>query len=458
MVGEVVSARADVQITAAGHERKLQALVTAYIVTGLFFLLLPGTFLGVWNLISISNRETLDQLSPAWLQAHGHAQIFGWIGTFILGIGFYSLSKMGKRARFAPAWGWVSLGFWMVGLLLRWSSTITGWHWQILIPLASTLELSAFLIFFRTVSRHRPQRSPGELQQKPEAWMRMVIASTIGFLLTLVANAAVSFFFAVQGVGPALPHGIDQELLILATWGFLIPAVWGFNSRWLPVFLGLKAPRTAGLFAALGLAWAIVIAALAGYLAISVALMPIAAVVSIEALHVWDGSLRPPKTEGIHRAFPLFVRGAYGWLAVASVLSICAYTWDLRGGIWGASRHALTVGFLSTMVFAIGQRILPAFCGMKVLFSKRLMFASLLLLNAGCAIRVAAEIPAYEGIIHHAWYCLPVSGIIELSAVTLFAANLLLTFLKPAAHLSRRARVEQQTGACAPGAGVRWSN
>jgi uncharacterized protein involved in response to NO len=77
--------------------------VTAYIVTGLFFLLLPGTFLGVWNLISISNRQALDRLSPAWLQAHGHAQIFGWIGTFILGIGFYSLSKMGKRARFAPA-------------------------------------------------------------------------------------------------------------------------------------------------------------------------------------------------------------------------------------------------------------------------------------------------------------------------------------------------------------------
>jgi uncharacterized protein involved in response to NO len=145
---EDISVRADVHISAASQERKLQALVTAYIVTGLFFLLLPGTFLGVWNLISISNREALDQLSPAWLQAHGHAQIFGWIGTFILGIGFYSLSKMGKRARFAPAWGWVSLAFWIVGLILRWSSTITGWHWQILVPLASTLELSAFLIFF----------------------------------------------------------------------------------------------------------------------------------------------------------------------------------------------------------------------------------------------------------------------------------------------------------------------
>ena len=29
------------------------------------------------------------------INAHGHAQIFGWIGTFVIGIGYYSLSKMG---------------------------------------------------------------------------------------------------------------------------------------------------------------------------------------------------------------------------------------------------------------------------------------------------------------------------------------------------------------------------
>src|SRR6185312_1816693 len=80
----------------AERELRLQRVLIAYVVAGLFFMLLPGTVLGVWNLISISSRHALDALSPAWLQAHGHAQIFGWIGTFILGIGFYSLSKMGQ--------------------------------------------------------------------------------------------------------------------------------------------------------------------------------------------------------------------------------------------------------------------------------------------------------------------------------------------------------------------------
>ena len=66
----------------------------AYAITGLVFMLLPGTFLGVWNLISISGHRSASAISPAWIQAHGHAQIFGWIGTFILGIGFYSIPKM----------------------------------------------------------------------------------------------------------------------------------------------------------------------------------------------------------------------------------------------------------------------------------------------------------------------------------------------------------------------------
>ena len=79
----------------SSREAQLQRLVSVYVVTGLLFMLLPGTFLGVWNLISISNRHALAALSAAWLQAHGHAQIFGWIGTFVIGIGYYSLSKMG---------------------------------------------------------------------------------------------------------------------------------------------------------------------------------------------------------------------------------------------------------------------------------------------------------------------------------------------------------------------------
>jgi hypothetical protein len=102
---------------------------------------------------------------------------------------------------------------------------------------------------------------------------------------------------------------------------------------------------------------------------------------------------------------------------------------DQHGGIWGASRHALTVGFAATMVFAIGPRILPHFACVQGIFSKRLMFLSLLLLQLGCTLRVSSEPLAYEGIFAFAWKTLPISGMLELGGVLLFATNLALTLL-----------------------------
>ncbi len=66
---------------AIAREQSLSRLLMTYIVTGFVFMLLPGTFLGVWNLIKISSREEAESISPAWIQAHGHAQLFGWVGT-----------------------------------------------------------------------------------------------------------------------------------------------------------------------------------------------------------------------------------------------------------------------------------------------------------------------------------------------------------------------------------------
>lgn len=63
------------------------------------------------------------------------------------------------------------------------------------------------------------------------------------------------------------------------------------------------------------------------------------------------------------------------------------------------------------------------------------MFASLALLNVGCLLRVTSEIPAYEGYLRQAWSVLPVSAVVEMTAVTLFAANLVVTLLRPPAHL-----------------------
>jgi len=412
---------------AIAREQSLSRLLMTYIVTGVIFMLLPGTFLGVWNLIKISNREAAESISPAWIQAHGHAQLFGWVGTFILGIGFYSIPKLRKLKPFALWEAWMCWGLWTTGVLIRWLSNIYPWHWRVLLPLSAVLELVAFMIFFRAVASHRPA---GGTPRPWEPWIFVVIAATMGLLTSLLLNLGACIQLALNASSPAFPHGFDQRYLIVSTWGFLIPMVWGFSSRWLTVFMGLRSLRNSFLLVALGLNTAGVVAGFIEHFVIAAAFLLAGSATAIAAIRFFEPSAKAAKTINVHPSFPVFIRMAYGWLLIAAALSLWASLMNEAPGVWGASRHALTVGFIAAMVFCVGQRVLPSFCGMRVLWSPRLMLLMLILLMAGCTLRVSAEILAYQDYAKWAWDVLPISALIELTAVTLFAINLIATFAR----------------------------
>lgn len=413
----------------AARETTLSRLLMLYIGTGLTFMLLPGTFLGVWNLLAISSHRAANTVSAGWIQAHGHAQIFGWIGTFILGIGFYSIPKLRRMNLFALSKVGTAWVLWTFGVALHWICTVYEWHWRGLLPLSAALELTAFGIFFRTVSGHRPEDSG---KNRLEPWVFVVIAGTIGLMLTLILNFCVSIYLALRAASPEIPVGFDQKYLVLQTWGFLVPFVWGFSAKWLPVFLGLRPMRGKLLLWAVAVNAVGVATMFAGYPLAAVLILFFAAALAVVALQIFLAGERPAKVKGVHSSFPAFVRLAYGWTFVAALLAVWGASTSNAAGIWGASRHALTVGFLATMVFAIGQRVLPAFSGMKMLFSTKLMFWGLALLTLGCTLRVSSEVLAYQGLVQSAWSWLPVSAIIEMTAVTMFAVNLFATFASKA--------------------------
>ena len=421
---------------ARAREIALSRLVMGFISAGLVFMLLPGTFLGVWNLIQISGRASVAAISPAWIQAHGHAQVFGWIGSFILGIGFYSVPKLRGTAKKEVALAWACWALWILGVALRWFSTAYSWGWRALLPVSALLELGAFAIFFRVVSQHRPDAASGKRGLDP--WVWVVISGATGLFLMLAINFGASVYLAFRGASPALPHGFDQKYLALIGWGFLVPFVWGFSAKWLPVFLGLQPTRAKMLLAAVALNYVGIILIFAGQGARAMGLFVVSTLLAITALRVFEPSRQEAKTRGVHASFPFFVRLSYAWLLVASVLGVAAARWDISGGIWGASRHALTVGFVAVMVFCVGQRILPAFAGMRLLWSTKLMFAGLLLIVTGCTLRVSCEVLAYQGYANWAWSVLPVSAILELSGVTAFAMNLFGTFSLEPSHIQKQ--------------------
>ncbi|HEV2299471.1 MAG TPA: hypothetical protein VGR72_13265 [Candidatus Acidoferrales bacterium] len=287
------------------REISLSRLLMAYVSTGLFFMLLPGTFLGVWNLLQISGNESAGLISPAWLQAHGHAQVFGWIGSFILGIGFYSIPKLRGTARLAFASAWTCWAMWTLGVAMRWAANVYYWRWRTLLPLSAALELAAFAIFLITVSQHRPD-SGGKSRMEP--WIWVVASASVGLLLTLIVNLAVCLWLALRGASPALPHLLDQRYLVLMTWGFLVPFVWGFSAKWMPVFVGLKPNRPRLLLSAAAMNFAGVALALAGKIEIATGIFVISTALAIAALRMFEPSQQEPKIRGVHKSMPIFVR------------------------------------------------------------------------------------------------------------------------------------------------------
>ena len=193
------------------REHALARMVMTYIGTGLAFMLLPGTFLGVWNLLSISNKHAANSVSAAWIQAHGQAQVFGWIGTFILGIGFYSIPKMRRSQPFAMWAAWACWAVWSTGVLLRWVATVYEWHWRIMLPVSAGLQLLAFIVFFNAVASHRPASSGG-VRSKFDRWIFVVIAGTLGLLVTLIANLAGSIKVALQANSPTFGENFRPAL------------------------------------------------------------------------------------------------------------------------------------------------------------------------------------------------------------------------------------------------------
>jgi hypothetical protein len=313
---------------------------------------------------------------------------------------------------------------------MRWSANIYGWYWRTILPVSAGFELVAVILFLFAASHHKLPVSTqaNKAKSSMQLWMVSVLIGTAGLAFAVIFNFVECLRLAMQGGLRSFPHALDQKYLVLLGWGFVVPVVWGFSARWLPAFLAISRPSARWFRTALSLDLIGVLCGVAGLTKPAMLLLAVSTFTIGLALHLAQRPHGRAKTQGIHPSFPTFIRLAYAWLVVAGSMSVWAAFADVHGGIWGASRHALTVGFAATMVFAIGPRILPHFTGFQSIFSKRLMFFSLLCIQTGCLLRVASEPVAYEGLLSFAWRVLPVSGMLELSGVLLFATNLALTF------------------------------
>src|SRR5690242_19450729 len=128
------------------NDRQTARLLIAFIATGLFFLALPGTFIGVGNLLLIAASQTPGAPAPAWIQAHGQAQIFGWVGSFIIGISLFILPRFRGIPLASLGLGWCTWMLWTAGVTLHWLVGVGDLPVGPLLIASALFELGGFAI------------------------------------------------------------------------------------------------------------------------------------------------------------------------------------------------------------------------------------------------------------------------------------------------------------------------
>jgi hypothetical protein len=434
-------------------EKRLARLHRAFIKAAIGITLTFGTAWGAHILGIIALRQSFDAPNYAGTQAHGHAQIYGWVGLFILGVAYFSLPKILNAKLRSLAMGWTVFGLMLTGILLRAVAQPLAERplFGLLAVISAALELAAVGLFVFDVGRlfaANPQPEP--------RYERFLLAS----LTSLVALAAWNLALVVPlwlQHGTVVPDPANSRFLYLAVFGFIGNMILGYSLRLLPIFLGLRPTRAGLILPAFllfnaGVVARVFVPSLRDGLAAGL-LTAAGVALYIVALRIFEPAADEAKTRGVDASFPWFVRLAYLWFAAAVAMVLggdlyAAWTGAPPAHLYtGAWRHAITVGFITTLMVGLGYRLLPLFAGAD-LWRPGWFRVSFWLLAIGNTLRVGFQLATASGE-RAAFLLMGVSGVLELTAIALFGVSMFKT-------LGRRPVLRFTTEQISPRTHVRW--
>ncbi len=367
---------------------------------------------------------------PAAAQAHGHLQVYGWVGLFILGVLMHFLPRLrGAPLAFPGAVRWLA-GALVAGLALRALSqpalAMTGAglaRWAL--ATSGAVEgiglLGLVVVIVATLIR-----GPALATRQGLRGVLPLLTLAVAALAMAAAVNVANVITAAGGIG--LVPGVGDTLNVtLGLFGFLTPVALAMSAQSLPMYAGLQPfPRKvlwplAGVYAAglcllcagpLGLieeatsfthaaGMTLIGGALAAFVGVFLALMrkrgrlpakverlapaPNAAAASYRS-HV-------ASQKAAYGPFVALVASAYVWAALAAVLMLVDGVVGLFSGGVPVSedvvRHSLAIGFLALLLCGIAPRMVPGFSGGRIR-SPSLVTATLWLGNGAAILRVGS--------------------------------------------------------------------
>lgn len=431
------------------------AILRVAFLAGIAVVLTLGATWGAVLLHTIADSASFTAVSVHEVNAHGHAQIFGWVGLFVMGSAYCLFPRFKQTGIPSVGIAYWGLGLMLLGVLLR--SSFEPYAPQSpaarLVAaggsLAELVAIGLFLASMTLVFRRSPEPLTGS--------DLFLIAALGWFALQAVWDAA--YFLVTSAARPR-----EELLALVATWqaplreiqiyGFAMLMILGVSHRFLPRLRSAAPVSTAKSLAAwaginlavLGMVIGTVMMGMAGHAWASLWyasawLLAVAATVLTFEMGVF-------RTSGSAGRRILPIQLAYAWLLVslAMMLLLPAYQFGLLRTLapgsqasqlgfshayYGAIRHAVTVGFITQMIMAMASRVLgiaqgwsPARLGR----SPAVFALPFVLLNAGCTLRVVTQVASDIHSVGFAW--IAVSGVLEVAALASWGVHIAVKALR----------------------------
>ncbi len=415
-----------------------------FFLAGIAVVLTLGAVWGAYLLVRIAVAGKFTAVGVHEVNAHGHAQIFGWVGLFVMGFAYQAFPRFKHTSLRFPGLAWLSFGLMLAGVVAR----------SLLEPLAdgngplawaavaaSAVEVVAIGLFVFGIAATWRASGKG-------------LAAYDGYI------AAALFWFLAQAVyetvyaAATFRAGPGELVPLVATWqgalrdlqihGFAMLMILGVGQRMLPNMFGFPAPsRRLGLACLVGLNLAVVgeaaglvLMRLAGHAWAGLWYASVLLLTGCVVALVWNWKVFGP-AEGRDRSRK-FVRAAYAWLLVSlgMLVLLPAYQFALLPAVspdsaaakmgfshayYGATRHAITVGFVSLMIVGVAAKVVPTLRGADPRTLTRL-WVPFALINLGCGLRVVGQTAT-----DFAGWVFPftgASGVLEVTGLAVWGAHL----------------------------------
>lgn len=395
-----------------------------------------GAGWGAWLLWRIGFAHSFTGVSVHAVNAHGLAQVYGWVGLFIVGFAYQffprllhapSLSARQTAPVFALQLGGLALATLALDLAGTWSLARPA-------ALVGGLTVAAAATWF---ARH--MRATFRAAAAPGGVWRWYAGTAIAFF---VASTLASAFHAWITMGASTK---DELVQAVGTWqaplrdlqvhGMALFMILGVSLRLLPALLGVPAvpePRARR-------AYFVLLASVVGETALFLAYRLtgqhwIAALLLLPWLGLFAGAAMIAASLRLWGPFKdddrtnKFLRAAYAWLFVSLAMLLLLPAYQALVHIpfshawYGATRHAITVGFVSLMIMGMGARFTAALNAHDRFALSRLV-GPFVLVNVGCLLRVTLQVATDWVAV--AYVLVGISSLLELAGLTWWGAHVI---------------------------------